>query len=84
METTDGFGIEFKGEHPFNLSAQALDTNILRRARSQYQLKPHDFITFNFEYATSEVGCTAVSVLNQYRVLPNVYQFTIKARPYKK
>lgn len=84
METTDGTGLEFKGNNLFNISAQPFSTDNMTRSRYPYQIKPFDGITFNLDYATSGVGCTAVSVLNQYRVLPSVYNFTVTIRPYKK
>jgi len=83
LQTTDGFGLEFKGSSLFNFSAQPISTENLSRARYPYQLLPFDGTTFNFDYATSGVGCTAISVLNQYRVLPGVYNFTIQIKPYK-
>jgi hypothetical protein len=43
--------------------------------------QPFDGITFNFDYATSGVGCTARSVFNQYRVLPTRYDFVVRVRP---
>jgi beta-galactosidase len=84
LETADGIGLEFKGRSLFNFSAQPFSTDNMTRARYPYQIKPFDGITFNFDYATSGVGCTAISVLNQYRVLPQVYQFTMEIRPYNK
>jgi beta-galactosidase len=83
LEDTNGIGLEFSGESLFNFSAQAYSTDNLTRARYPYQLKIIDGITFNFDYATSGVGCTAISVLNQYRVLPQVYNFSLSIRPYK-
>ena len=84
LETIDGIGLEFKGNDLFNFSAQPISTDNLTRSRYPYQILPFDGTTFNFDYATSGVGCTAISVLNQYRVLPQIYQFTTVVRPYKK
>jgi len=83
MEAADGTGLEFKANELFNFNAHPYSTINMTRARYPYQLQPFDGITFNFDYATSGVGCTAISVLNQYRVLPQVYSFKIQIRPYK-
>ena len=83
FENKEGLGICFSGEQLFNFSAQIYDTDHLTRAQYPYQLKPSDAITFNFDYATSGVGCTAISVLNEYRVLPGVYSFVSRVKPYK-
>lgn len=83
FENDKGFGVTFSGSELFNFSAQTFDTDHLTRAQYPYQLKPSDDITFNFDYATSGVGCTAVSVLNEYRVFPKVYSFITKIKPFK-
>jgi beta-galactosidase len=83
LEAADGIGLEFKGSSLFNFSAQPFSTDNMTRARYPYQVQPFSSITFNFDYATSGVGCTAISVLNQYRVLPGVYNFTVQIKPYK-
>ncbi len=84
LETADGTGLQFSGSEFFNFSTQAHTINNLTRARYPYQLQPIDGYTFNFDYATSGVGCTAISVLDQYRVLPKEYHFTVHIKPYKK
>ncbi len=83
FQNKDGVGLAFSGDQLFNFSAQTYDTDHLTRAQYPYQLRPSDAITFNFDYATSGVGCTAISVLNEYRVLPKVYSFVSKVKPYK-
>ncbi len=83
MQTKNGVGLEIKGNQLFNFNAQPFSTDNMTRARYPYQIQPNDGITFNFDYATSGVGCTAISVLNQYRVLPGVYRFVLEIRPFK-
>ena len=83
LENGDGVGLTFSGDKLFNFSAQSYDTDHLSRAQYPYQLKPDDAINFNFDYATSGVGCTAISVLNEYRVLPNVYSFVSRIKPHQ-
>jgi len=84
LENAEGAGIEFSGSSLFNFSALVYDSENLSRSRYTYQLKPFNGTTFNFDYATSGVGCTAISILNKYRVMPQEYRFVTKVRPYKK
>ena len=81
MMDKDGAGLEFSGDRLFNFSAFPFTTENLTRALYTYQLQAFDGITFNFDYATSGVGCTARSVFNQYRVMPARYDFVTKVRP---
>jgi beta-galactosidase len=78
VELTDneGVGLRFSGNAWFNFNAYPYTTENLTKATYPYQLKASDDgITFNFDYATSGVGCTAISVLNQYRVFPQQFHF---------
>jgi len=77
----EGFGLEFSGNKLFNFNAYPFSTDNLTKALYTYQLQPADCITFNFDYATSGVGCTAVSVFPEYQVMPQRYDFTIYVRP---
>jgi beta-galactosidase len=77
----NGTGLEFSGDKLFNFSAQPYSADNLTKALYTYQLKPFDGITFNFDYATSGVGCTALSVFTQYQVMPERYDFTLKIVP---
>lgn len=79
----NGKGLEFSGDRLFNFSAHPYSTDNLTRAWYTYQLKPFDGITFNFDYATSGVGCTALSVFTQYQVMPERYDFVITVKPIK-
>ncbi|MEX0596723.1 MAG: glycoside hydrolase family 2, partial [Candidatus Paceibacterota bacterium] len=83
LEAADGTGLEFKGNELFNFNAHPYSTDNMTRARYPYQIQEFNGVTFNLDYATSGVGCTAISVLNQYRVLPYVYNFEIIIKPYK-
>jgi len=75
----------FFSNHLFNFSTQLYSTDNLSRARYPYQLQPmKDGYVFNLDYATSGVGCTAISVLDKYRVLPQEYHFTLSIKPFKK
>ncbi len=84
FENKEGAGITFSGDQLFNFSAHNYDTDHLTRAQYPYQLQPSDKIIFNFDYATSGVGCTAISVLNEYRVIPRVYSFVSRIKPFSR
>ncbi|MCX6320714.1 MAG: DUF4981 domain-containing protein [Bacteroidia bacterium] len=81
MTDKDGAGLEFKGNKLFNFSAHPYSTENLTKALYTYQLHPFDGITFNLDYATSGVGCTALSVFTEYQVMPQRYDFTVTIRP---
>ena len=81
MTGKEGTGIEFSGSSLFNFSAWPYSSENLTKALYTFQLQPSDGITFNFDYATSGVGCTATSVSPQYQVKPLRYDFTVTVRP---
>jgi len=83
VKITDGSGtgLEFSGDKLFNFSAQPYSTDNLTRAVYTYQLHPADYITFNFDYATSGVGCTALSVFPAYQVTPQRFNYIMKVKP---
>jgi len=76
VEMTDekGVGLRFTSDRLFNFNAYNFTTDNLSKAKYTYQLQPLDGITFNFDYATSGVGCTARSIFNQYRVEPQQFE----------
>ncbi|HET6557320.1 MAG TPA: glycoside hydrolase family 2 TIM barrel-domain containing protein [Prolixibacteraceae bacterium] len=84
LQNTDGLGVRISSTQPFNFSAQQLDSDNLSRALYPFQLKPFDGVTLNLDYALSGVGCTAISVLNQYRVMPSQHQFRLVFEPFNK
>ncbi len=77
----DGTGLEFSGNKLFNFNVHPFSADNLTKALYSYRIQPFDGITFNFENATSGVGCTAVSVFPEYLVMPQRYDFTISIRP---
>lgn len=83
MTAEDGSGIEISGSNLFNFSAHPYSRENLTRALYTYQLKPFDGITFNLDYSTSGVGCTATGVFPEYQVMPERYDFTVSVRPLK-
>ena len=78
-----GIGLEFRGDKVFNFSAHPYSPANLTKALYTYQLQQFDGITFNLDYATSGVGCTALSVFPEYQVMPRRYDFTITIKPIK-
>ncbi|MDH6306926.1 beta-galactosidase [Parabacteroides sp. PF5-5] len=84
MTDKDGQGIQFKMNERFNFNAHPYSSENLTKAMYTYQLQEQDGITLNLDYATSGVGCTARSILNAYRVLPQVYERTLKISPTKR
>ena len=84
LESKEGYGLEFKAEKWFDFSAQSYDTDQLTRAKYPFQLQPSNGITFNLNFTTSGVGCTSVSVLNPYRVIPQNVNYNFTIRPYLK
>jgi beta-galactosidase len=76
-----GTGIEFRSEKYFNFSAHPFTQDNLTKALYTYQLYPYDGITFNFDYLTSGVGCTARSVFPQYQVMPQRVEFRYVVKP---
>jgi beta-galactosidase len=77
----DGSGLEFMGNRLFNFSAQPYSTDNLTKALYTYQLHLFDGITFNLDYATSGVGCTAAGVFPEYQVMPLRYDFVTIIKP---
>ncbi len=76
-----GIGLRFFGNRLFNFNAYPFTTDNLTKAYYTYQLQMYDGITFNFDYATSGVGCTARSVFNPYRVMPQQYDYVMTITP---
>jgi beta-galactosidase len=73
--------LELADERLFNFNAHPYSVDNLTKALYTYQLQPFDEITFNFDYATSGVGCTALSVFTEYLVIPQRYDFTVNIKP---
>jgi beta-galactosidase len=80
---SEGKGLEFSGDKLFNFNAYPYSTDNLTKAQYTYQLQKFDGITFNFDYATSGVGCTALSLFPQYQVMPQRFDFKVIVRPIK-
>ena len=84
LQNPDGVGVKISSSTLFNFSAQQVASDNLSRALYPFQLKAFDGVTLNIDYALSGVGCTAISVLNQYRVMPSQYQFQLIFEPFSR
>ena len=80
MTDNSGTGLEFRSEDLFNFSAHPYSTENLTKALYTYQLQPANGITFNLDYVTSGVGCTALGVFTEYQVMPRRYDFKVTVR----
>jgi beta-galactosidase len=74
MLDEQGKGIAIKVNQLFNFNAYPYSTSNLTKALYTYQLQEQDGITFNLDYATSGVGCTARSIFPAYRIYPQAYE----------
>lgn len=77
----EGLGLEFTGDKLFNFNIHPYSDENLTRALYTYQLHQSDGMTFNFDYATSGLGCTAAGVFPEYQVMPGRYDFTVTVKP---
>jgi len=83
LTTTEGIGLEFSAATPFNFNCYHYSTENLSKAKYTYQLIKSDGVTFNFDYQTTGVGCTALGVFNTYQTLPQAMHFTSSIKPVK-
>jgi beta-galactosidase len=81
LTDSKGAGLEFRSDKYFNFSAHPYTQEMLTKALYTYQLHSFNGITFNFDYATSGVGCTARSVFPEYQVMPQRFDFRFTVRP---
>ena len=80
MTDQEGRGLEFSTDELFNFNAYNYTTENLTKAVYTYQLKKTEDITFNLDYATSGVGCTARGIFDSYKAYPQQYERTITIR----
>jgi beta-galactosidase len=83
LKNADGIGIEFSATEPFNFNCYNYSTENLSKAKYTYDLVKSDGVTFNFDYQTTGVGCTAIGVLDKYQTIPQTIQFTSSIKPFK-
>ncbi|HDS08344.1 MAG TPA: hypothetical protein ENO05_12045 [Bacteroides sp.] len=83
LKDGSGRGLLVRGDVPFNASARKYSTDNLTRAFYPFQLQEEKGVILNLDHRVSGVGGTAITLLNQYRVLPTPASFTFvfKALP---
>jgi beta-galactosidase len=59
MVDEQGKGLQFKVNELFNFNAYLFSTENLTKSIYTYQLQKQDGITFNLDYSSSGVGCSA-------------------------
>ena len=84
LQNAQGLGVKISSSGLFNFSALNMESDNLSRSWYPFQLKPFDGVTLNVDYALSGVGCTAISVLNKYRVMTSEKQFQLVFEPLRK
>ena len=81
MTDKQGTGIQFSVNELFNFNAYPYSTDHLEKAIYTCQLQEQDGITFNLDYVTTGLGCTARGVLDAYRALPQIYERVVTIKP---
>ena len=76
-----GKGLEFSCDQLFNFNVYDYSTDNLTKASYQYQIHKTDGLTFNLDYDTSGVGCSAKGIFNGYRAYPDLYERTVTIKP---
>ena len=74
MLDDEGRGLQFKVNELFNFNAYPYSTENLTKSIYTYQLQKQDGVTFNLDYATSGVGCSARGLFLSYRVYPTMFE----------
>ncbi len=77
LQNHQGKGFRISSPDPFMFSALNTDPDNLSRALYPFQLQPFDGVTLNLDYAMSGVGCTAISVMEKFRVYPSEWRFRL-------
>jgi len=78
MVDNQGKGLQFKMNELFNFNAYPFSTENLTKSIYTYQLQKQGGITFNLDYATTGVGCSARGVSRSYWVYPAMFEREIK------
>lgn len=82
LKDKEGKGVQISMNELFNFNAYQFSTDNLTKSHFTYQLQPQeDRYTLNLDYNTTGVGCTAVYVLDEYKVKPIAYDRIITIKP---
>lgn len=78
LKGQDSKSVKISMNEHFNFNAYQFTTENLTKSLFTYQLQPlEDQYTLNIDYNTTGVGCTAVYVLDEYKVKPTPYDRVI-------
>lgn len=77
----DGMGLMFQTDQRFNFNVYPFTTENLTKALYTYQLEESNGLTFNLDYSTSGVGCTARSIFKSYRTPVTGYNRVVTICP---
>ncbi len=81
LTDASGRGLQFSADELFNFNVYPYTTENLTKASYTYQLQNSGNLTFNLDYSTSGVGCTARGIFDSYRTLPTAYERNITIKP---
>lgn len=79
-----GAGLLVIGQPTINFSAHWYTPLDLEEARHQHELTKRPFITLNLDMAQTGIGTASCGpgVLDQYRLLPKPFEFSVRLRPF--
>ena len=81
LTDSDGKGVEFSCDQLFNFNVNDYSTKNHTKASYQYQIHKTEDLTFNLDYDTSGVGCTARGIFDGYRAYPTRFDRTVTIKP---
>jgi beta-galactosidase len=82
LSDPSGVGMFLAASTPFNLSVHEYSTENLTRGLYPFQLQSRDSITVNLDHQVTGVGGTPIPTLKEYRVMPRIYEFSVRLRPF--
>ncbi len=81
FKNPQGTGIRISADQLFSFSASEYSTDNVSRALYPYQLQKQGSVRVDLNYAISGVGCTAISTLQKYKVMPTEYHRKVIIEP---
>lgn len=82
LSDNDSIGLAVFAYPEMNVNVSNYDSENLDRARYAFQLKKADYVTLNIDHKVTGVGGTPVPVQAKYRTWPDVYDYTIRIKPF--
>jgi beta-galactosidase len=77
-----GVGLFVSGDRPLNVAARPFSTDNLWRSGYPFQLRRFGGTVLNLDARVAGVGCTAIKVLEAYRVMPEPVEYEVLLVPY--